>query len=150
MKHHYTMQKKEMTAIIHYLQVWQHYLVHIIILMDNVATGYFQTHKKLSPKQVRWQDFLAKFNYRLEYKLEKANVIAKRSLPLSTHQGRSPTRPPSERLVGKNSRRQDKTILTRGRHPPHQRRLAIHVWVGKFVKISHQGVPRRSGLATPK
>ncbi|TXG70105.1 hypothetical protein EZV62_005040 [Acer yangbiense] len=32
--------------------------------------------KKLSPKQARWQDFLAEFDYRLEYKLGKANVVA--------------------------------------------------------------------------
>lgn len=47
-----------------------------MILTDNVATGYFQTHKKLSYKQARWQDFFAEFNYRLEYKLKKANVVA--------------------------------------------------------------------------
>ena len=43
---------------------------------DNVATSYFQTQKKLSPKQVRWQDFLAEFNYMLEYKSESANHVA--------------------------------------------------------------------------
>nr|GEW88438.1 hypothetical protein [Tanacetum cinerariifolium] len=31
---------------------------------------------KLSPKQASWQDFLAKFDYQLEYKLGKANVVA--------------------------------------------------------------------------
>ncbi|KAK0606499.1 hypothetical protein LWI29_038387 [Acer saccharum] len=29
-----------------------------------------------SPKQARWQDFLAEFDYRLEYKPGKANVVA--------------------------------------------------------------------------
>nr|XP_016474638.1 PREDICTED: uncharacterized protein LOC107796396 [Nicotiana tabacum] len=32
--------------------------------------------KKLTPKQARWQDFLAEFDYMLEYKLGKGNVIA--------------------------------------------------------------------------
>ncbi|GKD44333.1 hypothetical protein Tco_1268978 [Tanacetum coccineum] len=32
--------------------------------------------EKLSPKQARWQDFLAEFDYQLEYKLGKANVVA--------------------------------------------------------------------------
>ncbi|KAH9753791.1 Endonuclease [Citrus sinensis] len=74
----YTVQEKEMTAIIHCLRVWRHYLLgsHFTIMTDNVATRYFQTQKKLSPKQARWQDFLAEFNYRLEYKLGKANVVA--------------------------------------------------------------------------
>ena len=38
--------------------------------------SYFQTQNKLSPKQARWQDFLAEFDYQLEYKSGKANVIA--------------------------------------------------------------------------
>ena len=32
-------------------------------------------HKKLSPKQARWQDFLAEFNYTLEYKLGSVNHV---------------------------------------------------------------------------
>ena len=43
---------------------------------DNVATSYFQTQKKLSPKQARWQDFLAEFDYTLEYKPGSANHVA--------------------------------------------------------------------------
>ena len=72
------MQEKKMTAIIHCLRVWQHYLPssHFVILTDNVATSYFQTQKKLSPNQVRRQDFFAEFDYQLEYKPTKANVIA--------------------------------------------------------------------------
>ncbi|XP_050387307.1 uncharacterized protein LOC126803565 [Argentina anserina] len=45
-------------------------------MTDNIATSYFQTQKKLSPKQARWQDFLAEFDYTIEYKPEKANVVA--------------------------------------------------------------------------
>ena len=45
-------------------------------MTDNVVTSYFQTPKKLSPKQARWQDFLAEFDYRLEYKPGNANVVA--------------------------------------------------------------------------
>ena len=67
-----------MTVIIHCLRVWRHYLLdfHFTIMTDNVATSYFQTQKKLSPKQARWQDFLAEFDYQLEYKPGKANVVA--------------------------------------------------------------------------
>ncbi|KAE8690692.1 cytochrome P450 78A7-like [Hibiscus syriacus] len=73
----YTVQEKEMTAIIHCLRVWRHYLLgaHFTIKTDNVATSYFQTQKKLSPKQARWQDFLAEFDYTLEYKPGKTNVV---------------------------------------------------------------------------
>ncbi|XP_022864502.1 uncharacterized protein LOC111384459 [Olea europaea var. sylvestris] len=74
----YTVQEKEMTAIVHCLRVWRHYLLgsRFMIKMDNVATSYFQTQKKLSPKQARWQDFLAEFDYVMEYKPGKVNVVA--------------------------------------------------------------------------
>ncbi|RVW76058.1 Retrovirus-related Pol polyprotein from transposon 17.6 [Vitis vinifera] len=74
----YTVQEKEMTAIVHCLRTWRHYLLgsHFIVKTDNVATSYFQTQKKLSPKQVRWQDFLAEFDYTLEYKPGSANHVA--------------------------------------------------------------------------
>ncbi|KAE8668158.1 hypothetical protein F3Y22_tig00112344pilonHSYRG00099 [Hibiscus syriacus] len=73
----YTVQENEMTTIIHCLRVWRHYLLgaHFTIKTDNVATSYFQTQKKLSPKQARWQDFLAEFDYTLEYKPGKPNVV---------------------------------------------------------------------------
>lgn len=39
-----------------------------VVKTDNVATSYFQTQKKLSPKQARWQDFLAELDMVLEYR----------------------------------------------------------------------------------
>ena len=53
---HYTVQEKEMTVIVHCLRTWRHYLLgsHFIVKTDNVATSYFQTQKKLSPKQAMW------------------------------------------------------------------------------------------------
>ena len=74
----YTVQEKEMIAIVYCLRLWRHYLLgsHFVILTYNVATSYFQTQKKLSPKQARWQDFLAELDYRLKYKPGKANVVA--------------------------------------------------------------------------
>ena len=47
-----------------------------MVKTDNVATSYFQTQKKLSPKQAQWQDFLAEFDYVLEYKSGKSNTVA--------------------------------------------------------------------------
>ncbi|RVW57491.1 Transposon Ty3-I Gag-Pol polyprotein [Vitis vinifera] len=74
----YTVQEKEMTAIVHCLRTWRHYLLgsHFIVKTDNVATSLLQTQKKLSPKQARWQDFLAEFDYTLEYKPGSANHVA--------------------------------------------------------------------------
>lgn len=47
-----------------------------MVKTDNVATSYFQTQKKLTPKQARWRDFLAEFDYVLEYKPGKPNLVA--------------------------------------------------------------------------
>ena len=67
-----------MTAVVHCLRTWRHYLLgaHFIVKTDNVAMTYFQSQKKLSAKQARWQDYLAEFDFTLEYKLGKANVVA--------------------------------------------------------------------------
>ncbi|GJW62308.1 putative nucleotidyltransferase, ribonuclease H [Tanacetum coccineum] len=74
----YTVQEKEMTVVVYCLRIWRHYLLGLrfVINTDNIAMSYFQTRKKLSPKQARWQDFLAEFDYQLEYKPRKANVVA--------------------------------------------------------------------------
>ncbi|KAI9192163.1 hypothetical protein LWI28_019088 [Acer negundo] len=74
----YTVQEKEMAAIVHCFRVWRHYLLGatFVIMIGNIATSYFQKQRKLSPKQARWQDFLAEFDYRLEYTPSKANVVA--------------------------------------------------------------------------
>ncbi|GKC00385.1 putative nucleotidyltransferase, ribonuclease H [Tanacetum coccineum] len=78
MKKKYTMQEKEMTVVVHFLRIWRHYLLgsRFVIKTDNIATTYFQFQKKSSPKQARWQDFLAELDYQLEYKLGNANVVA--------------------------------------------------------------------------
>ena len=46
-----------------------------VVKNDNMLTTYFQSQKKIIPKQVRWQEFLAEFNY-LKYKQERGNVVA--------------------------------------------------------------------------
>ncbi|RVX02486.1 hypothetical protein CK203_031144 [Vitis vinifera] len=85
-----------MTVIVHCLRTWRHYLLgfHFIVKTYNVATSYFQTQKKLSLKQARWQDFLAEFNYTLEYKLGSANHVADalslaKSLITLAHEGKT-------------------------------------------------------------
>ncbi|RVW26338.1 RNA-directed DNA polymerase-like [Vitis vinifera] len=50
--------------------------------------------KEVDPKQVRWQDFLAEFDYTLEYKLGSANhvvdaLIVAKSLIALTHEGKT-------------------------------------------------------------
>ena len=51
----YSAHEKEMTAVVHCLRTWRHYLLgaHFVVKTDNVATTYFQSQKKLSAKQAR-------------------------------------------------------------------------------------------------
>ncbi|CAL1401302.1 unnamed protein product [Linum trigynum] len=74
----YTVQEKEMTAVVHCLRTWRHYLLgsNFVVKTDNVATSYFLTQKKLTPKQAKWQDFLAEFDFVLEYNPGKENFVA--------------------------------------------------------------------------
>ncbi|KAE8732402.1 hypothetical protein F3Y22_tig00002193pilonHSYRG00042 [Hibiscus syriacus] len=60
-----------------------------IVFIDNVANNYFFTQKKFSPKQARWQEFLAEFDFSMEYKPGKVNCVAdglsRRVVLLATH-----------------------------------------------------------------
>ncbi|KAA0041284.1 uncharacterized protein E6C27_scaffold128G002760 [Cucumis melo var. makuwa] len=99
----YTVQEKEMTAIVHCLRTWRHYLLgnKFMVMTDNVPTSYFQTQKKLTPKQARWQDFLAEFDFKLEYKPGRANIVAdalSRKAELSTITTSMPTSDFLERI----------------------------------------------------
>lgn len=72
----YSAHERKMTVVVHCLRTWRHYVLgaHFVVKTDNVATTYFQSQKKLTAKQARWQDFLAEFNFTLEYKPGKANL----------------------------------------------------------------------------
>ena len=74
----YPVHEKEMTVVVHCLRVWQHYLLgsRFVLRTNNIALSYFQTQKKLSLKQARWQDFLVEFDMAMKYKPERANVVA--------------------------------------------------------------------------
>ncbi|KAH0693436.1 hypothetical protein KY285_020533 [Solanum tuberosum] len=73
----YSAHEREMTTVVHCLWTWRHYVLgaHFVVNTGNVATTYFQSQKKLTVKQARWQDFLAEFDFTFEYKSGKANVV---------------------------------------------------------------------------
>ena len=74
----YSTHEKEMTAVVHYLQQWRHYLLGGIftVVTDNVENTFFKTHKKLSARQARWQEFLAEFNFEWVHRLGRHNIVA--------------------------------------------------------------------------
>lgn len=74
----YSAHEKEMTAVIHCLEVWRHYLLgtKFKIVTDNVANTYFKTQRKLTPKQARWQEYLAEFDFDWEHRPGRQNQVA--------------------------------------------------------------------------
>ena len=74
----YPAHEKEMTGIIHCLRTWRHYLLgmQFIVKTNNVSSTYFKTQAKLTPKQARWQEFLAEFDFEILYNPGKQNVVA--------------------------------------------------------------------------
>ena len=46
----YSTHKKKMTAFVHCLKIWKHYLLgtKFVVITDNMANTYFKTQKKLS------------------------------------------------------------------------------------------------------
>ena len=74
----YITHEEEITAMIHFLQQWRHYLLGsiFVVVTDNVANTFFTSQKKLSAKQARWQEFLADFNFDWLHRPGKHNVVA--------------------------------------------------------------------------
>ena len=77
-KQSYNTHEKEMTAVIHCLETWKHYLMgtRFTVVIDNIANTFFKAQKKLTAKQARWQEFLANFDFVWVHKLGRHNQVA--------------------------------------------------------------------------
>ena len=69
--------EKEMIAIVYALHKWRHYVQDKFtkVVTDNISLQYFQSQPKLSPKQARWQDFLAEFDFCINHKSGALNTV---------------------------------------------------------------------------
>ena len=76
----YPIYDKEMLAIKASLQHWRHLLVQtdipIKIYCDHKNLTYFKQPQLLNERQARWQEFLADFNFDVEYLPGELNVVA--------------------------------------------------------------------------
>ncbi|KAL9269125.1 Retrovirus-related Pol polyprotein from transposon 297-like protein [Drosera capensis] len=147
----YSVHEKEITTVVHCLLTWRHYLLgsKLVVMTDNVATRYFQTQKKLTPKQARWQVFLSEFDFEFAYKPGKANLVAdalSRKAALTALS--KPQNPLLERIkegleqdVGATRQRGKKsTILARGRYPLYKRQAILPAEMGKSKERNHLGM----------
>ena len=82
----YEIFDRELLAIIRALKTWRHYLLHnshpITIWTDHENLTRFKSFRKLSPRQVRWQNFLSMYNIQLQHKpgaqLIGADIMSRR------------------------------------------------------------------------
>jgi hypothetical protein len=74
----YPVHEQELLAIIFALKEWRHYLHgrKFRVITDHQSLRYLSTQPNLSRRQVRWTEFLAQFDFEVEYKEGKANVVA--------------------------------------------------------------------------
>ncbi|MCO5599979.1 hypothetical protein L7F22_054086 [Adiantum nelumboides] len=70
--------EKELLAILHALDSWKHYLLWtpFILRTDHQSLKYFMTQTKLSDKQMRWANFLSRFNFDIAHIAGKHNQVA--------------------------------------------------------------------------
>jgi transposase InsO family protein len=74
----FSVPEQELLAIIIALKEWRHYLHgrKFRVITDHQSLRYLSTQPHLSPRQVRWSEFLQQFDMEVEYKEGKANVVA--------------------------------------------------------------------------
>ena len=85
-EYNYKIYDKELLAIIWCFEEWRPELKGTSLLMkvltDHKGLEYFMTTKKLTPRQVRWVEFLSEFNFVISYqsgkKNDKANAFTRK------------------------------------------------------------------------
>ncbi|MCO5548013.1 hypothetical protein L7F22_001469 [Adiantum nelumboides] len=70
--------EKELLAVLHALDSWKHYLLGtpFILRTDHQSLKYFMMQTKLFDKQMRWANFLSRFNFHIAHIAGKHNQVA--------------------------------------------------------------------------
>jgi hypothetical protein len=96
----YPTHDKETLAIILALKEWRHYLhgTQFTIITDHQSLQYLQSQPHLSPRQIRWLEFIQQFDFKIVYKPGKLNVVADALSRRSDHQPALPISSPLHHL----------------------------------------------------
>lgn len=107
----YPVHEQELLAIIVALREWRHYLsgarFTIQVRTDHKSLRHFQSQPHLSPRQTRWLDLLAEFDFEIQYQEGKSNVVADGLSRRPDHkqpasQDQPSTKPEEHRLANMN------------------------------------------------
>ena len=74
----YQTHEKELYAIIRSLITWKHYLEgqKFIICTDHHSINYLKTQPQISKRQARWVELMAEFDFDIQYKPGRTNIVA--------------------------------------------------------------------------
>lgn len=75
---HLSIYEKELLAVVYAVQKWRHYLLHahFVIKPDQRSLKYLLEQRLNTPIQQQWLPKLLKFDYEIQYKEGKENLVA--------------------------------------------------------------------------
>ncbi|CAM6118163.1 unnamed protein product [Calypogeia fissa] len=79
LENHWITPERELYGVIHAIKKWEFYLRNsprFVVHTDSSPAGYFNSQPRLSPKEMRWQMFLADFNFEVRHVPGKVNAAA--------------------------------------------------------------------------
>lgn len=74
----YATHEQELLAIVRALQEWRHHLhgAHFTVYSDHGPLKYMATQPHLTSRQARWNEILSEYDFTIEYKPGKKNIVA--------------------------------------------------------------------------
>ena len=65
----YATRDLELTAIIHALKQWRHYLIgrNFLLMSDNISLKYLFDQQNLNARQARWLSFLSDYDFKIKH-----------------------------------------------------------------------------------
>jgi len=74
----YVVHDLELTAVVHALKMWRHYLLgrKFLLLTDNTCVKNLFTQSGLNARQARWMAFLSEFDFEVRHIKGKENKVA--------------------------------------------------------------------------